>query len=248
MVQIIDSNQPLSTAEKFGQMFSNLGQGMGQAIPQFLMQKQQRKMMEQKAQQENETLKRLTGMDLSGLDPKMKQKAFELAMQAKNEEEKFGRENLLKRGKEEQDKKDKIVPFKEALTTIERMKSIRKKGGLGFFSHAKSIFGGEDAKDRGEYQTLGNSLISYASNIPIRNKSEFEKLAGRISDPDITDAEAEGVLTAMEKIIKGSLSQYSDEESQNQEKNPIEPTKGMIVRNKKTGQQMQFDGSSWKPV
>ncbi len=75
------------------------------------------------------------------------------------------------------------------------------------------MFGGETAKHRGEYQTLGNSLISYASNIPIRNRQEFEKLAGHIGDPNITDAEAEGILDGLERIINNSLSGYQQKGS-----------------------------------
>ena len=111
------------------------------------------------------------------------------------------------------------------------MRNLRKKGNLGRASGLAGFFGGETSRDRGSYQTLGNSLISYASNIPIRNRQEFEKLAGHIGDPNITDEESMGILDALERIIQGSLNQYeipeegqrsSQRRSDNQKKQSLE--------------------------
>ena len=112
---------------------------------------------------------------------------------------------------EKEDERNKDLNL--ALQTVGEMRRIRAKKNLGRGSSLLGWFGGEAAKDRGEYETLGNSLIQYASNIPIRNRVEFEKLAGRLSDPDITDKEAEGILDGLEKIISGKLTREAEEPS-----------------------------------
>lgn len=96
--------------------------------------------------------------------------------------------------------------IQNALGSVEKMRSIRSKGNLGRGSSLLGFFGGETARDRGEYEQLGKSLISFASTIPIRNRLEFETLAEKLYDPSITDAESEGVLNSMEKILQDSLS------------------------------------------
>jgi hypothetical protein len=54
-----------------------------------------------------------------------------------------------------------------------------------------------------------------ASTIPIRNQREFETLSHNLFDPTITDAKAEGILNAMEKIIRASMEgvPHPDEET-----------------------------------
>lgn len=105
-------------------------------------------------------------------------------------------------------REEEIEGLGGALETVDRMRDIRANGRLGILSRGTQFFpGGEDTrKDRGEYAQLGKSLISYATNIPIRNKFEFEVLAKKLHDPNITDAEAEGVLDAMERILNNALS------------------------------------------
>ena len=108
------------------------------------------------------------------------------------------------------ERKEKLENFQGAIDSVTKMRDLRKKNNLGFGSSVTGLINPEVRKDRGEYETLGNSLISYASNIPIRNKLEFEKLAGRISDPSITDSEAEGILDALESIITNSIKSYTN--------------------------------------
>ncbi len=106
--------------------------------------------------------------------------------------------------------REERLSFDAALDSVNKMKQIRKNGNLGRTAYLTQTFGSDTQRDMGEYTTLGNSLISYASNIPIRNRQEFEKLAGRISDPHITDAEAEGILDALERIISNSRKPFED--------------------------------------
>ena len=124
----------------------------------------------------------------------------EIDKENRNKQEKINEENKKNQAE--------LATLDSALERVEEMKNIRKKGRLGFSSHTRGLFGGETAKDRGAYETLGNSLISYATSIPIRNRVEFEKLAARIADPDITDAEAAGILQSLDKIIKDSKKPY----------------------------------------
>lgn len=126
--------------------------------------------------------------------------------------------------KEEKERNEKTAPFKNALNTIKRMRELGKKGNLGK-TLTRGVFGGEESKDRAEYERLGKSLISLSSTIPIRNKAEFETLAGDLYDPSIRDSARAGILDAMEQIIMGNLKTYSPEgqNSQNidQQRQPI---------------------------
>lgn len=145
----------------------------------------------------------------TGLENKAKREHEE-----KLQKQKFELEGKLKGSedlnKKQKDLKENLEPLIGAKDALDQMKLLRKKGNLGRGSNVLGFFGGETAKDRGEYETLGNSLIQYATNIPIRNRIEFEKLAGHLSDPDITDSEAEGILNAMERIIDNSMKQYQN--------------------------------------
>lgn len=96
---------------------------------------------------------------------------------------------------------NKIQPMEAALNSIGKMKQIRKKGNLGFGSSLKSKFGGETARDKGAYEQLGKSLISMSSTIPVRNQAEFEALAAGLMDASISDAEADGMLSALESLL-----------------------------------------------
>lgn len=126
--------------------------------------------------------------------------------------------------------KESIAPLQSAFETIERMEKIGKKGNLGVGSKYKGIISPTTRKDRSEYERLGKSLIQYSTNIPIRNKQEFETLAHDLYDPSISDDSREGILNAMKRIIQSSMTQYkqpeSDEESQTSIKeNPVQKQK-----------------------
>lgn len=124
--------------------------------------------------------------------------------------------------KEQKKTAEDIKSFQGALSIVEEMKNIRKKGNLGFnivgpASTRAKIFRGETAKDVGRYETLGKSLISYATSIPIRNRIEFEVLAEKLYDPNISDEEAYGILDGMKQIISNSLNSIQGEQTLTQE-------------------------------
>ncbi len=181
MVEVLESNPSFSQ-----QLGRELGQAGGNIASQFVDTMNRRKQM----RQENEASKRF-GADLTGInDPKLRQIIIQnqLKGQAANA------------GKSESSH--------SALQIIKRMRDIGAKNNLGRGSGFAGFFGGETAKDIGEYQQLGKSLIQYATTIPIRNKLEFETLAEKIYDTSLTDSERAGVLDAMERIISGSLQEH----------------------------------------
>lgn len=227
MVQIIKENRKPTFLE-------DLAPGIQRAMQTANEYLQRRNQMQQ-LQQENEALKQQYGIDLSGISDPNQRKALiaDMLSGRRNQQsaiEKFGFQKELeeiksknkreienlktgRKAKENEEKfikekSEKIEPLKSALDRVQKMKSIRAKNNLGRGSSIYGAFGGETAKDIGAYETLGNSLIQYATNIPIRNRTEFEQLAGKISDPYITNAEAEGILNELEGIINDSLKAY----------------------------------------
>ncbi len=225
MVQIIEENRKPS----FGQ---RLSQGVGRGLEmgsQLMQAHQQEQKQAQQFQQENQAVQQLIGKDISGVrDPKMRQAFVEMALQAQQQQQKYdfesqlaetqsGRKTQEEQSKILQEKQEKLLPLESALENVQQMKSIRKKGNLGTGTKLWANFGGETAKDKGTYETLGNSLIQFASNIKISNKNEFEKLAGHLSDPEITDKEAEGILNTLEKIITDNMKGLKDEDQETEE-------------------------------
>ncbi len=241
MVQVL---QPQNRRPSFGERLTQ-GVGRGLDIGSKLMEQHQQEqklaqdeqLKSQQFQQENEAVNKLIGKDISGIrDPHIRQKFVDMALQGQNQEQKFGFDTQLEDQKsriksEDQatklsgEKQDKVTTLKSALESVNQMKQLRKKGNLGLGTKLWSNFGGETAKDKGAYETLGNSLIQFATNIPIRNKAEFEKLVGHISDPEITDKEAEGILDKLDKIITDSLSQYDEVGGSNEPSQPKQNNK-----------------------
>jgi len=65
---------------------------------------------------------------------------------------------------EELKRVEKINALQGALSTIERMREIGSKGNLGRGSQFLGYFGGETARDRGEYEQLGKSFNTIVDN------------------------------------------------------------------------------------
>lgn len=100
---------------------------------------------------------------------------------------------------------EKIFAAEGALKILNEMRTIRGRGHLGIGSSFTRFFSKEASEDYGKYERLGKSLIQSSTNIPIRNRQEFEVLAHDLYDPNITDAQAKGTLDALEMIIKQSV-------------------------------------------
>jgi hypothetical protein len=91
MVQIIDEYRQPSTSDRFSEAFSNLGDVLGQAIPQHLI-----------GQKQNRAISNLLGEEYADLPRDFQQKAFEYGLDAQNkraveaEKLKSGRNQLRK--------------------------------------------------------------------------------------------------------------------------------------------------------
>jgi hypothetical protein len=109
---------------------------------------------------------------------------------------------------------ENVAPLEGAIETIDRMEKLGKKGNLGIGTKVRGILSPEARKHAAEYERLGKSLISFASNIPIRNRQEFETMAHDLYDPSISDASREGILSAMKRIIQSSMQQYETPEGE----------------------------------
>lgn len=107
---------------------------------------------------------------------------------------------------------EKKQQVEHGLDLVARQRKLLETGHLGEFftgpgkTSRKGLIPTKEAtKVRAEYQRLGKALISMSSNIPIRNRQEFEVLAADLYDPDKSKEEAAGILDAMELILRGSL-------------------------------------------
>ncbi len=207
MVQIIGQGRlkPKSTSQQFGEAFSRLGEDASGHLYEQNQREMQNQLMQQKEQGEVNFLNRLYGEDLTGSSPKMRE--IYLGEKLKGQSKKGERE-------------DEIQGIHSALDVVKQMRSIGKKGNLGFGLGFRKIFDPESRREAGEYEQLGKSLIQYASNIPIRNRQEFETLAESLYDPSITDDEREGVLTAMERILNNSLGGSKKSPIENKQEKP----------------------------
>lgn len=192
MVDIIQEQRNPKFADQLMQGLSNVSRTSATEIPRFFGE---RLMQAEKAKQqalENEQLNQLLGQDISGIqDSDIKKEIVK---------------NLLQSNVK---KTQAAAPLQAGLATIHRMRELGSRGRLGK-TITRGLLGGEEAKERGEYEQLGKSLISLATTIPIRNRIEFETLAGKLYDPSIRDKEREGILDAMERIISQNLQQFGD--------------------------------------
>lgn len=221
MGRIFREGHTPSTAEKFGQAFANVGQSLGQALPQHLLAKEQKQNQLMQMQQENAALLK-QGIDLGGItDPKARQELISSNLQGNRQREqnqflseendrKFRRDIESLANKTSQENREKVAPYIGALNTVHEMRKLGKGGNLGFGSSVLGLASEEGRRDRANYSQLGKSLIQFASTIPIRNQKEFETLAHDLYDPTINDAAREGILNAIEKIIMDGMGQYTD--------------------------------------
>lgn len=184
MIQILDENRRRTPAENFASAFG----GLLQQGNQFM---QQQKQMQEQAKQKA-AIAKVLGVEHQDLPLEFQKMAYESQLK--------GNEAAKKLQGEQQ---EKLQPLQGALDIIGQMRNLRKKNNLGIGATFSPF--AETRKQAGEYSQLGKSLIQYATNIPIRNKLEFETLAEELYDPNITDAAAEGVLDAMERIINNSI-------------------------------------------
>ena len=207
MVQIFDA------PESMGQ---SLAQGLGKFLGQQQQQQQPQQQQEQQGQLANLLFGQEQGSQFAGLPIEAQLKAAQIQAQAANQQalqqqkmQESSQKQQTEQTKEQQKIQEKVIPIQHGLETIQRMRQIGEGKRLGRGSAIIGAFGGKTAEDRGEYEQLGKSLISLSTNIPIRNRIEFETLAEKLYDPSLPDKERQGILKAMERILTGSLAQYA---------------------------------------
>lgn len=216
MVQVFDLTPTQSTASMIG---NALGTGLGVRFQRGEMQNQQSQLSKALFGDEAE---KYANIPMQG----------QLKIAELRQKEQLNNASLIQDAQKQQDKilsdqnkaKEKVIPIIGGINTLNRMRQLRKQGNLGRLSPLYKQAGGQTAKDYGEYGQLGKSLISLSTNIPIRNRVEFEVLAEKLYDPSISDKEAEGVLNAMESVLKNSLSSYSDSFPDQNENDNSQPT------------------------
>lgn len=207
MVQIIEERRKPRFSE---QLMAGAGRAASEAsteIPRFFGEKLLAKQRERQESEENARIGELIGKDITGIHDRDARKEIIRAS--------------LKGGSAIQN----AAPYFSALDTLKRMREIGEKGRLGRGAKFKAFFGRESAKDVGEYEQLGKSLIQHATNIPIRNRLEFETLAESLYDPTLPDQQRAGVLDAMERIISNSLAEQGFGPSMGQSSSPMQSRK-----------------------
>ena len=205
MVQIIEEQPTFS--QRLGRGLGGALHEAGTAIPEYFQKSQEEKERQEDIRKRKSAMKKYGEMlgieEFEEFDPSIQKEIVGKQLQGK--------------GKETE---DKLAPFEGALETIQDMRNLTKKGTVGLMSGFQT-WNPEVRKDREKYRTLGNSLISYASSIPIRNRQEFEELTGNLNNPDISIAGLQGTLDAMEAIIKRNMKQFG-ETSNKKERPPLE--------------------------
>lgn len=95
---------------------------------------------------------------------------------------------------------EKLKSIENGLGTIEQMRGLISSAGPS--NWVQGLFGGETTKNRAELQSLGRSLIPLvAAGVPIRNQREFDEYSKVITNPNSQQAELEGALNGIEKVL-----------------------------------------------
>jgi len=196
--QAFQTGNPQDVDMAMGQILSRVSPER-QAPAMRILENKKNEIMQQLQQQAQNQQRREQLVEQREFD-RSKLEEDRLYKQARTEEKREFDQGI-KQGKAQEEKQ-------KALQTLDRMKELRSTGDLGFSPLAATGLGRLSSdrvrKTRGEYEQLGKSLISFATNIPIRNRLEFETLAEKLFDASLSDAEAAGILDGMEMIIGGS--------------------------------------------
>lgn len=201
MVKIIPASQQLSTRERFANAFAGAGRGANEALSHYLNKEDQIRSSEaQNASKQNELSQK------NAHDINLQERKFSHEMDIMNQKNQM--ENQERMNKLSGENQENLAPFYAGLDTIKQMKAIKNKGHVGVGSSLTGLFSEDVRKDRAQYSQLGKSLISLASSIPIRNQAEFNTLAEDLFDPSLSQSAMDGVLDAMEQIIKQNMRQY----------------------------------------
>jgi hypothetical protein len=214
MVQIIAAN-PKPRKRTFGEQLS---EGLQKALPmaqQYYNEYKDEQKRTAAAENESKSLMENYGINVSGLSPEMRKSVVSEHLKGQNRMELENARNLAKSQQPSANdikNKEKLAGYTGALNSINKMKEIGKKGNLGIGTSFWQAIDPNARKDAGEYETLGKSLISFISDIPIRNKAEFEVMAHSLYDPSTSDSKRQGILDGLQFRIEEAMRGYEDEE------------------------------------
>jgi hypothetical protein len=214
MVQVLAAN-PKPRKRSFGEQLS---EGVQKAIPmaqQYYDQYQDQKQDQAARESENKSLMENYGINVSGLSPEMRKSVVAEQLKGQKRMELENSRNALKSSQpsaQELKNKEKLASYSGAINTINKMEEIGKKGNLGVGTSFWQAIDPNARQDAGAYETLGKSLISFISDIPIRNKAEFEVMAHSLYDPSISDSKRQGILEGLKFRIEEAMKGYEDEE------------------------------------
>lgn len=109
-----------------------------------------------------------------------------------------------------------VIAEKKSLDILARQRELQKTGHLGpkigiggTGRKAGSTFTEEGRKIRAEYEQLGKALVQAAAPLKITNRNEFNLYAEKLHDPNLNNEQIEGILNALEKIIRTSTPETS---------------------------------------
>lgn len=214
MVQVLAAN-PKPRKISFGEQLS---EGVQKAIPMAQKYYDEYKDDQKRnaaAENESKSLMENFGINVSGLSSEMRKSVVAESLKGQNRMELENARNLAKSQEPSANdikNKEKVSGYKNALSTINKMKEIGKNGNLGVGTSFWQAIDPNARKDAGAYETFGKSLIQYISDIPIRNKAEFEVMAHSLYDPSLSDATREGILDSLQSRLEEAMNGYEDEE------------------------------------
>jgi hypothetical protein len=212
MVQIIPAN-PKIRHRSFGE---SLSEGVGRALP-IVSEAYDQYQNKQAREAENKSIMENYGINLSGLSPESRKTVLAEELKGKNKLNLLDAQNAVKSQMmtpQQEKNQQELKRLTGALGVIDEMEQIGQGGNLGLGTTFQQAISPQAREDAGKYETLGKSLISYASSIPIRNRAEFDVLAEKLYDPSISDSGRKGILNGMRKIIQNSISAFGIEEDE----------------------------------
>lgn len=184
---------------------AQLGSDIGEQFSQSLQNQINQNILSSKQSQQANALAKILGLEDEEISQfgKLSPEQQKLAVDVMKQEMK-------------QTPKQTQASYNKGLNIIEEQRKLLKTGHLGPAvglgkRDILSTFSKEGRKSRAKYEQLGKSLISMASNIPIRNRIEFETLANKLFDPTMDQGKIEGVLDAMQVILEQGLTESGQE-------------------------------------
>lgn len=203
MIQTLKNVKRPSTSEKFGQAFANAGQSLGESYSDY------RQTQEDKSNREksDRAIKERFGIDLSDIDPEQRKLILSQKLIGQNQQElqknKPPSASDLKSQKENEES-EKVR--ETAQKSFNGIAGLLKKNNVGRGSGViGSLFGGETAKDTGEFNSLSGGLEAMLVDMVSRgtlSNSRFRYITETLlPKPTDRQKEIEGKLKGLAEIL-----------------------------------------------